>query len=447
MQLLNRSEVLIDRSRQRTKWDEGKIEDLQKSIKKLGLMHPIVVQPYETDEYKYRLIAGFRRWTATETIGQPFMCDGQVVGKGFVPATIMVDIASEGTQSMSDNDYYAAELMENLMREDLSAVDKAAAVAELHRRRELERGVYDRSTGEGHTKKDTAEELSTEDQTYHSTRIADDLLIDEYKDYPTVMVAKNRKDALRAIREIKRGQDRKQRLDAFEEKDAVETRGVLWKGNCLEYEPGVKFGQIIADPPYGIDIDKVAMSDDVYHEYDDSYENWVKLMGEFPQWCWNNTADKAFVWVFCDYSRFTEMLAAFMVAGFDPWRRPLIWDKKHIGGYGNMITGFRTNYECILFANKGKKMMENPQGEVFSVVPETKEHPAGKPAELYRKLLNYGAVPGDYVCDPFCGSGTIFTAIQEKGELKHKLDLIPHGVEMSDKYYDMAFEVYHENSN
>ena len=446
MKLISRSEILVDGNRQRTKWDDGKIEELQKSIKKLGLMHPIVVQPYELMEYKYRLIAGFRRWTATDTIGMPYICDGQVVGKGMVPTTVMVKHGLEEMEVLSDNDYYAAELMENLMREDLSAVDKAAAVAELHRRREEERGVYDRSTGEGHTKKDTAEELSTQDQTYHSTRIADDLLIDEYKDYPTVMVAKNRREALRAIREIKRGQERKQKLDDFIGKDGGERDGVLWKGNCLEYKPDVKFGQIIADPPYGIDIDKVAMSDDQYHEYDDSYDSWKELMGKFPQWCWDNTADKAFVWVFCDYSRFTEMLAAFMVAGFDPWRRPLIWDKKHIGGYGNMVTGFRTNYECILFANKGKKQMENPQGEVFSVVPEMKEHPAGKPAELYRKLLNYGAMPGDYVCDPFCGSGTIFQAVREKGELKHKLDLIPHGVEMSDKYYDMALEVYNETA-
>lgn len=438
------SQIVVRDGRQRATWDEEKIEDLAQSIEAQGLMHPIVVRDTGerhglTGEPVYELVAGFRRHRAMCLLheGQrTFGHEGAVVPHESFPATEMKALG--GRKEMTDTDYFAAELMENMMREDLSPTDHAAAVAELHKRRTSEKGEYSQKTKEGHSKKDTAEELSTGEKKYHQSTLVDDLLIAEYKHYPTVAVAKTRKDALKAIRLIKVGQLRKKEKDEYVAKGGAGA-GELILGNCLEQDFSDKpFGQIIADPPYGIDIHTKEMSDGDFHEYDDSYESWKELMGKFPQWCYKNTKEQAFVWVFCDYKRFTELLAAFTLANFECWKRPLIWNKEHIGGFGNMVTGFRTTYECILFANKGKKVMENPQGEVFSVVPEIKEHPAGKPAELYRKLLWYGATPGDRVCDPFCGSGTLFDAVREKGELKRKLEMVPIGIEMNEDYHKLA---------
>lgn len=42
------------------------------------------------------------------------------------------------------------------------------------------------------------------------------------------------------------------------------------------------------------------------------------------------------------------------------------------------------------------------------------DHPAKKPVELMRKLIQ--AFGGDYVCDPFAGSGTTLVAAQELGK-------------------------------
>jgi ParB family transcriptional regulator, chromosome partitioning protein len=84
------------------------LDELAQSIKAQGVMQPIVVREVSTG--RYEIIAGERRWRAT-----------QLAGLDTIPALI---------RELSDETALAMALIENIQREDLNAMEEALA---LHR--------------------------------------------------------------------------------------------------------------------------------------------------------------------------------------------------------------------------------------------------------------------------------------------------------------------------
>lgn len=85
--------------------DHEKLLELVDSIKKHGVVQPVVVRPI--GENKYQLIAGERRWRAC-----------QKLKKEYIPALI---------KNYNDFEASAIGLIENIQREDLNAVEEAQA--------------------------------------------------------------------------------------------------------------------------------------------------------------------------------------------------------------------------------------------------------------------------------------------------------------------------------
>lgn len=95
--------------------DQTALEELAASIKAQGLMQPIVVRPISKE--KYEIIAGERRWRAT-----------QIAGLDVIPCLVR-HIPDEAAIAMS--------LIENIQREDLNAMEEALALARLQQEFEL----------------------------------------------------------------------------------------------------------------------------------------------------------------------------------------------------------------------------------------------------------------------------------------------------------------------
>jgi ParB family chromosome partitioning protein len=91
------------------------LEELAASIKAQGVMQPIVVRPISAE--KYEIIAGERRWRAT-----------QLAGLDVIPAVVR-QIADEAAIAMA--------LIENIQREDLNAMEEALALSRLQKEFEL----------------------------------------------------------------------------------------------------------------------------------------------------------------------------------------------------------------------------------------------------------------------------------------------------------------------
>lgn len=91
---------------------EQDLQELAASIKKHGVMQPIVVRPIENDETPYEIIAGERRWRAA-----------QLAGLTEIPAIV---------RDLTDQVAIALALIENIQRQDLNPVDQALALQRFH---------------------------------------------------------------------------------------------------------------------------------------------------------------------------------------------------------------------------------------------------------------------------------------------------------------------------
>ena len=92
--------------------DADRIAELAESIRAQGLVQPVLVRPLDNaagSEPRYEIIAGERRWRAA-----------QHAGLERVPAVV---------RTLSDNEAAMAALVENVQREDLSAIELAEALS------------------------------------------------------------------------------------------------------------------------------------------------------------------------------------------------------------------------------------------------------------------------------------------------------------------------------
>jgi ParB family chromosome partitioning protein len=94
----------------RRHFDEVALQELAASIKRHGIVQPLVVTPEEGG--KYSLIAGERRWRAAK-----------LAGLDHVPAII---------RSHKEQDQLEIALIENVQRVDLSPLEQAVSIERLH---------------------------------------------------------------------------------------------------------------------------------------------------------------------------------------------------------------------------------------------------------------------------------------------------------------------------
>ncbi len=63
------NEIIPNKYQPRKNFDEGNLDDLKNSIKERGVIQPIIVRKSNSDNSKYEIIAGERRWLAAQKAG------------------------------------------------------------------------------------------------------------------------------------------------------------------------------------------------------------------------------------------------------------------------------------------------------------------------------------------------------------------------------------------
>ena len=95
----------------RQQMEPGALDELASSIRVRGILQPILVRPHPQRPGTYQIIAGERRWRAS-----------QIAGLHDVPVHI---------RPLDDGDAMAAALVENLQRADLNAIEEAEGLQRL----------------------------------------------------------------------------------------------------------------------------------------------------------------------------------------------------------------------------------------------------------------------------------------------------------------------------
>src|ERR1700691_3922750 len=96
----------------RSHFDEESMGSLAASIREVGLLQPVLVRELEDEEDSYELIAGERRWRAARRAGLQT-----------IPVLVQTDTGDASSLEQA--------LVENLHREDLNALEEAAAYQQL----------------------------------------------------------------------------------------------------------------------------------------------------------------------------------------------------------------------------------------------------------------------------------------------------------------------------
>ncbi len=424
------SELIIPENRQRRAFDETELQKLATSIMSKGLLHPPVVR---FDGEHYILVAGERRTRAIAslaTIDVGISCNNQDFPAGHLPYTLLSDLDPLAIRE--------AELEENIIRVDLSWQERAAAIASLDALRKEQAAAR----GETHPYYATAAEIMGKPtaQGADVTKVTESIILTKHLSDPDVAKAKSPKDALKIVKKKAEAQHRAVLAQSFNLQD---TPHVLHHGSAFDFLPTLPpetFDVILTDPPYGIGADSFGDMAGEAHAYTDTLDYAMDCYRLVAEEGFRVAKPKAHLYVFLDPRYWADISFTFVMAGWNVWPTPLIWNKMN-GMLPKPEHGPRRTYEMILFASKGEKKILRVAPDVITVpLVQDRDHGAQKPVLLYRELLSRSALPGNQILDCFAGSGTIFPAA-------NSLKLQATASEAAEQYYHLALSRINEKDD
>ena len=206
----------------------------------------------------------------------------------------------------------------------------------------------------------------------------------------------------------------------------------LLKGDSLDLmggEPDGSIDMILTDPPYMINTKSTGGGKiDPWADYCNAafwYAEWMQQARRLlkPTGC---------LWSFLNWRSFVTFQKASASLGW-PMESVLVWDKCWIGPGGRK--GLRPSYELVAlwampeFVIEDRSLADIQRFKWSAVKPHG--HPAEKPVELMKWIIEHASHKGDTILDIFMGSGTTGEASVLSGR-----NFI--GMEMNDHYFDVA---------
>jgi DNA modification methylase len=425
MQTIGLSDVILPENRFRRDFDPARIADLGESILTKGLQHAVVLR-----NDRRTLVSGERRLRALRALyakDKRISYDGQWVPLGQVPYTTLADL--------TPLELLEAEYEENVVRTDFSWLEKAEALAKLHKLRTAQA----EAAGRVQTMSMTMAEVSGKPaDAVWGSKVRNAMLLTDFAKDPDVAGAKSEKEAFNIVK--------KKLTDKFTAAlakniagEARATPHVALEGDCTTLLASLDdgtFDVLLTDPPYGVDAHKFAATDGsasgTKHRYVDSAEYAQQIMRVIVEESVRLCKPDSALYMFCDYKHFAWLTGLVGQHGWTPWDRPIFWHKPGGGMMGDTLHGPRRSYETIFYAYRGNKRTTGTFLDVIVHQPkDDPRHAAAKPMEVYINLLRRSCVPGMTVLDPCMGIGPVFPAA-------NALQLRATGIELDNAHYNTA---------
>ena len=424
---LNPLEIKVHEELPRIRKEMGEVEKLLVSIKKYGQMQPVVINRNN------ELIAGGRRLAAC-LLGQ-------------------LNVRVCYTDMMDPVTMKEMEIEENLQRKQLTPSEEVLAIEALHTLKQEKYGTAIQGKTGGWTLENTAELVG---KTKGS--ISQDLgLADMIKRFPSLADAPTKSAIVKAAKGLQKVNSRMKATEIYEQivlfgnkkLDVVQEDAVT----NMAARPDNSIDLLITDPPYGIDIDQIAISvgnitgglNATGFKYNDSGEHSLDmyriLAHESSRFC----KSTAHAYVFVAPEKFQLYRDIFISEGWMVHIKPLIWFKMGIYHQSNAPHMWpASNYEMIMFMRKPEaRLVVEGKTDVISIPPvnsSQRKHQAEKPVELGRELMLRTSLPGDSLYDPFMGSGAFIAAGMD-------MKMVVHGCDILAESYSATMERLAERKN
>ena len=404
----------------RFRGDLGDVAALAQSITKEGLIHPICVAINEEEDYKYKLVAGGRRFAAISLIAEK--------------TNITTVSCRLYEKKLSELDLRSLEFAENLYRKDLTWQEEVKLKERILSLQQKIHGAKI-STSPG-ASGFSLSDLSTMTGKSKGSLSGDITLAKMINDTPEIdwnqfssksdamkavkrakEVVKTRVDAKEAENRMGSGDSFKKRLvDSYHIKDFFE--GVSNLGDA-------SFDLVELDPPYSIDLEnqKKGYNYTGYNEIDP--KKYPDFMRKVFKECYRVLKPNS--WLICWFGPepwFESMHQWIVDAGFKNKRMPASWIK---GEENDDHVVERTSGQCMqperdlakaseffFYARKGVPTLNKPGStNTFGYKPihaSSKVHPTERPIEMIQDILNTFTGPNSNILVPFAGSGNTLLA-------------------------------------
>jgi len=359
------------------------LDSLADSIKRLGLIHPIVINR------ECELVAGERRLEATRLLGNDRI----------------------NVQYFDQLDHLGAraiELEENIKREALPWQDEARAILEYHELRSSEEPSW--------SQEQTSEALGLARNTVtEKIKVAKELLSGN-----RMVVEAPRYSTAKGI--VQRAESRRdeQALAAITKRPtaaAVSPDSIL-VADFNQWAPsydGPRFNFIHCDFPYGIGADKfnqgAASSHGGYDDDESDYWRLCHTLAANEDRLFTESAHIMFWFSMHFYTETLEFFAKHTDWRIDPF--PLVWMKSdNVGILPDPERGPRRIYETCLFGSRGDRKIVRPTSNAVWSASQRDEHMSIKPETMLGQFFRMFVDSNTIMLDPTCGSGGALRAAE-----------------------------------
>jgi DNA modification methylase len=192
---------------------------------------------------------------------------------------------------------------------------------------------------------------------------------------------------------------------------------------------------VLTDPPYGINY---VSNRSIYDEsitkrglLNDKKDEAFELLDKVCEVLNRKTAINSHLYFFCSWSVFSSFEN--IISKYFTIKTPIIWDKGNKGS-GDLDNDWGNQTEIIIYCVKGKKLVNLRRGNLINIprLHSSKMiHPTQKPNDLLKQILEVSATKGDFIVDPFMGSGSTIKVANEMG-------LKSLGIELDNEMFNIA---------
>jgi len=369
--------------RQRSELED--IDVLADSIRRLGLIHPLVVTR------DFTLVSGERRLTAVQSLGW---------------SHVTVQYQDECEPEL----LHAIELEENVKRKELPWQDECKAVQEYHQLRSSQEPKW--------SMEQTAEALGLT-QPEASARIT---VAKELANPKSMVHAAPRYTT--AVNITRRVSERKAAAELDKILDYVEpdrARDTIINTSFLKWAPeytGPLFNFLHCDFPYGIDAHKFGsafVGGRVHGDYQDTKENYVELIKCLLDNIDKIMSDQGHMIFWFSMHHYAETLALLSSEFWvDPF--PLIWHKSdNAGNAPRPQHQARRIYETAFFCSRGDHPIVKIVSNHFSASTVSDRHMSEKPVTMLTHFFRMLVDGHTSMLDPTAGSGSALRAAKRLG--------------------------------
>ena len=204
----------------------------------------------------------------------------------------------------------------------------------------------------------------------------------------------------------------------------------LLNDDCMEVMKGIgdsKIDMILTDPPYGMSFQSSRRKEAYKKIANDSCLDWVD---EFARQCYRVAKDNTAHYIFTSWHHVDVFKQAF--EKHFKVKNILVWVKNNHGS-GDLKGDFAPKHELILFLHKGRKLYNGKRVNNILEYAKTgnKHHPTEKPVDMLEFMLEKFSSEGDWVLDPFMGSGSTGVACRNTSRNFA-------GIELDEDYFNIA---------